>query len=70
MKIKENSSKNPKKHMQKNSLMAANSVHTHLDWVAQHTALQDFEMLSGLVVLIKSTTISVIVVPIATGSLF
>ena len=43
---------------------------SHLDWVAQHTAFQDLEILSGLVLLMNSTTISVIVVPIATGTLF
>ena len=42
---------------------------SHLDWVAQHTAFQDLEI-SGLVLLMKSTTISVIVVPIAKGTLF
>ena len=42
----------------------------HLVWVAQHTVFQDFEILSGCVLLMKSTTISVMVVPIATGTLF
>ena len=42
---------------------------SHLDWVAQHSALQDLEMLSGLYLLINSTIISVIVVPITTGTL-
>ena len=51
-------------------LLSGCACTSHLDWVAKHTALQDFEMLSGLVALIKSTTISVIVVPIATGTLF
>ena len=42
---------------------------SHLDCVAQHTAFQDLERLSGLILLMKSTTISVIVVPIAIGTL-
>ena len=40
-----------------------------LDCVAQHTALQDLERFSGLNLLMYSTAISVIVVPIATGTL-
>ena len=43
---------------------------SHLDWVAQHTAFQDLEIFSGWFWLMNSTTISVIVVPIATGNLF
>ena len=42
---------------------------SHLDWVAQHTAFQDLEIFSGLLWLMDSTTISVIVVPMATGTL-
>ena len=42
---------------------------SHLDCVAQHTAFQDLERLSGLVLFMKSTTMSVIVVPIAIGTL-
>ena len=51
-------------------LLSGCACTSHLDWVAQHTAFQDLEILSGLVLLINSTTISVIVVPIATGTLF
>ena len=43
---------------------------SHLDWVVQHTVFQDLEILSELVLLVKSTTISVIVVSIAIGTLF
>ena len=43
---------------------------SHLDWVAQHTAFQDLDIFSGLFWLMKSTTISVMMVPIATGILF
>ena len=43
---------------------------SHLDWVAQHTAFQDLEMFSGLLCLMNSTTTSVIVVPMATGTIF
>ena len=43
---------------------------SHLDWVAQHAAFQDLEIFSGLFWLRNSTTISVIVVPMATGTLF
>ena len=42
---------------------------SHLDCVAQHTAFQDLERFSGLNLPIYSTAISVIVVPIATGTL-
>ena len=42
---------------------------SHLDCVVQHTAVQVLERLSGLVLLMKSTTMSVIVVPIAIGTL-
>ena len=42
---------------------------SHLDCVAQHTAFQDVERFSGLNLPIYSTAISVIVVPIATGTL-
>ena len=42
---------------------------SHLDHVAQHTTFQDLDGLSGLVLLMKSTTMSVIVVPIAIGTL-
>ena len=42
---------------------------SHLDSVAQHTALQDLERFSGLFLPIYSTAISVIMVPIATGTL-
>ena len=41
-----------------------------LDWVAQHTAFHDLDTFSGLFSCMKSTAISVIVVPIATGTLF
>ena len=51
-------------------LLSGCACNSHLDWVAQHTAFQDLEILSGLVLLINSTTISVIVVPIATGTRF
>ena len=51
-------------------LLSGCACTSHLDWVAQHTAFQDLEILSGLVLLMNSTTISVIVVPIATGTLF
>ena len=40
-----------------------------LDCVAQHTAFQDLERFAGLNLLMYSTAISVIVVPIATGTL-
>ena len=42
---------------------------SHLDCVAQHTAFQDLERFSGLNLLMNSTAISVIVVPIAIGTL-
>ena len=42
---------------------------SHLDCVAQHTAFKDLDRLSGLILLMKSTTISVIVVPIAIDTL-
>ena len=41
----------------------------HLDWVAQHTTVLDFDTFSGLFLFMKSMAISVIVVPIATGTL-
>ena len=41
-----------------------------LDWVAQHTAFHDLDTFPGLFSCMKSTAISVIVVPIATGTLF
>ena len=41
-----------------------------LDWVAQHTAFHDFDTFSGLFSCMKSTAISIIVRPIATGTLF
>ena len=40
------------------------------DWVAQHTTFHDFERFPELFLFMKSTAISVIVVPIATGTLF
>ena len=51
-------------------LLSGCACTNHLDWVAQHTVFQDFEIFSGWVLLMKSTTISVMVVPIATGTLF
>ena len=42
---------------------------SHLDCVAQHTAFQDLGRFSGLDLLMKSTAISVIVVPTAIGTL-
>ena len=45
-------------------------LHQPFRLVAQHTAFQDLEIVSGLVWLMNCTTISVIVVPIATGTLF
>ena len=42
---------------------------SHLDSVAQHTAFQDLGRFSGLNLLMKSTAISVTVVPIAIGTL-
>ena len=38
--------------------------------VAQHTTFQDFDMFSGLCWLMKSNNMSVIVVPIETGTFF
>ena len=43
---------------------------SHLDWVAQYTAFNDFDTFSVLFSFVKSTAISVIVLPIATGTLF
>ena len=51
-------------------LLSGCACTSHLDWVAQHTAFQDLEILSGLFLVIRSTTISVIVVPVAIGTLF
>ena len=41
-----------------------------LDLVAQHTAFHDFDTFARSFLFMKSTAISVIVVPIATGTLF
>ena len=41
-----------------------------LDWAVQHTAFHDLDTFSRLFSCMKSTAISVIVVPIATGPLF